>query len=65
MLLGTMLKKDTHTMSEQQNNVSRFAPPTILLVDDEPSISMLCKTILQQAGFSVLNADGSSEALKI
>jgi DNA-binding NtrC family response regulator len=65
MLLGTMLKKDTHTMSERQNNASRFAPPTILLVDDEPSISMLCKTILQQAGFSVLNADGSSEALKI
>ena len=65
MLLGTMLKKDTRTMSEQQNNVSRSAPPTILLVDDEPSITMLCKTILQQAGFSVLDADGSSEALKI
>ncbi len=52
-------------MLEQQTNVSRSAPPTILLVDDEPSITMLCKTILQQAGFSVLDADGSSEALKI
>ncbi len=40
-------------------------PPTILVVDDEPTIAMLCKLILEQAGFSVLGADGSSEALKI
>ena len=39
--------------------------PTILVVDDEPSITKLCKAILQQAGFSVLATDGSSEALKI
>ena len=52
-------------MSGQQNNVSRSVPPTILVVDDEPSITMLCKEILQQSGFSVLVADGSSEALKI
>ena len=39
--------------------------PTILVVDDEPSITKLCKTILQEAGFSVLDADGSSAALKI
>ena len=38
---------------------------TILVVDDELTIRELCKTILQQAGFSVLDADGSSEALKI
>jgi DNA-binding NtrC family response regulator len=43
----------------------RSVSPTILVVDDEPSITKLCKTILQQAGFSVLDADGSSEALKI
>jgi DNA-binding NtrC family response regulator len=52
-------------MSEQQDNVSRSVSPTILVVDDEPSITKLCKTMLQQAGFSVLDADGSSEALKI
>jgi CheY-like chemotaxis protein len=39
--------------------------PTILVVDDEPAIVRLCKTLLQQAGFTVLEADGSSEALKI
>jgi DNA-binding NtrC family response regulator len=38
---------------------------TILVVDDEVAVTRLCKTILQQAGFSVLDADGSSEALKI
>lgn len=52
-------------MSEQQHTAAQSLPPTILVVDDEPSITKLCKTILQQAGFSVLNAEGSSEALKI
>jgi CheY-like chemotaxis protein len=52
-------------MSEQQSSVLQSLAPTILVVDDEPSVTKLCKTILQQAGFSVLQADGSSEALKI
>jgi DNA-binding NtrC family response regulator len=52
-------------MPGQQDSASRSASPTILVVDDEVSITKLCKTILQQAGFSVLDADGSSEALKI
>ena len=52
-------------MSGQQDIVPRSGSPTILVVDDEPTITKLCKTILQQAGFSVLDADGSSEALKI
>ena len=52
-------------MSGQQDSVPRSVSPTILVVDDEPSITKLCKTILQQAGFSVLDADGSSEALQI
>jgi CheY-like chemotaxis protein len=52
-------------MSGQQDIVPPSVSPTILVVDDEPTITRLCKTILQQAGFSVLDADGSSEALKI
>jgi CheY-like chemotaxis protein len=52
-------------MSGQQTIVPQSQSPTILVVDDEPTITKLCKTILQQAGFSVLDADGSSEALKI
>ena len=52
-------------MSGQQAIVPPSVSPTILVVDDEPTIMKLCKTILQQAGFSVLDADGSSEALKI
>lgn len=39
--------------------------PTILVVDDEPAIVGLCRTLLQQAGFRVLQAEGSSDALKI
>ena len=52
-------------MSGEQNIAPQSVSPTILVVDDEPTITKLCKTILQQAGFSVLDADGSSEALKI
>ncbi len=52
-------------MPGQQNIAPQSQSPTILLVDDEPSITMLCKEILQQTGFSVIVADGSSEALKI
>ena len=39
--------------------------PTILVVDDEPAIVGLCASILTQAGFTILKAEGSSEALKI
>ena len=39
--------------------------PTILVVDDEPSIIKLCKTLLEGSGFTVLQAEGSSDALKI
>ena len=53
------------TMSGQQNIVPQSQSPTILVVDDEPTVTQLCKTILQRAGFSVLDADGSSEALKL
>jgi DNA-binding NtrC family response regulator len=52
-------------MSGQQNIAHQSQSPTILVVDDEPTITKLCKEILQQAGFSVLDADGSSAALKI
>ncbi|SPP65796.1 response regulator [Nitrospira lenta] len=44
------------------------SPPTattILVVDDEPSIVKLCRALLQPEGFTILEADGSSEALKI
>lgn len=39
--------------------------PTILVVDDERAIVRLCQALLQQAGYSVLTAEGSSEALKL
>ncbi len=39
--------------------------PVILVVDDEPAIVGLCAAVLQQAGYQVLKAGGSPEALKI
>jgi DNA-binding NtrC family response regulator len=52
-------------MSEQRDIESRSGPPAILVVDDDAAVTKLCKTMLQQEGFSVLEADGSSDALKI
>lgn len=39
--------------------------PTVLLVDDDTAVLTLCRAVLEQGGFSVLPATGSSEALKI
>lgn len=52
-------------MSAPEDVVPPTTSPTILVVDDESAITMLCKAILQAAGFTVLEAQGSSEALKI
>lgn len=52
-------------MPGTQDTAPQSAPPTILVVDDEPSITKLCRAILQQAGFTVLVTDDSSEALKL
>lgn len=41
------------------------APVTVLLIDDDPSTLLVCRTRLQQQGFTVLQAPGSSEALKL
>lgn len=38
---------------------------TILVVDDDPSTMMICVKTLRAEGFTVLEAEGSSEALKI
>ena len=38
---------------------------TILVVDDDPSRRVICVRTLRTEGFTVLEAEGSSEALKI
>lgn len=40
-------------------------PSTILIVDDDPSILLLSAKPLQDAGYTILQATGSSEALRI
>lgn len=52
-------------MEGQQSSRSSAVSPTILVVDDELPVVSLCKTILEEAGLTVLGAEGSSEALKI
>ncbi|WP_447977565.1 response regulator [Candidatus Nitrospira bockiana] len=40
-------------------------PPTVLVVDDDPSMLRLCAQRLEEQHFRVLQASGSTEALKI
>lgn len=47
------------------DNATNQSPPTVLVVDDDGAIVTLCATILREAGFKILQAEGSSEALKI
>lgn len=52
-------------MTSQQHSHTTTPQATILVVDDESSIITLCKALLEEAGFMVLGAEGSSEALKL
>jgi DNA-binding NtrC family response regulator len=52
-------------MERQQGGQSSEASSTILVVDDELQVLKLCKALLEGSRFTVLEADGSSEALKI
>lgn len=52
-------------MVEQSNSNASPGSPTILVVDDDPSMLLLCSKILGQEGFTVLQAIGSTEALKM
>lgn len=51
------------------SNLDTASPPstkqTILIVDDDSVIVQLCTAILEQAGYSVLPATNSSDALKL
>ena len=38
---------------------------TILVVDDDPSMRLICVRTLRAEGFTVLEAEGSSESLKV
>jgi two-component system cell cycle sensor histidine kinase/response regulator CckA len=45
--------------------LSSAGTQTILVVDDDPSTMLICVKTLRAEGFTVLEAEGSSEALKI
>lgn len=44
---------------------SPASPKRILVVDDDPSIRLLCAKTLKNAGYAVLEAEGSSEAMAL
>lgn len=50
---------------EKQASVPSSPNKTILVVDDDPSTRLICVKTLRTEGFTVLEAEGSSESLKI
>lgn len=52
-------------MPERESAGARTHAQTVLVVSDEAAHATLCKSVLDQAGFTVLMSEGSSEALKI
>jgi PleD family two-component response regulator len=63
------LTQETHkdeAMSIPQAPLSpQESPHTILVVDDDPDMLHLCARTLARAGFNVLQASGSTEAMEI
>ena len=54
----------TSTMVGHRSSPSN-SPRHILVVDDDPSMRLLCTTSLKHAGYRVREAEGSSEAMAI
>jgi DNA-binding NtrC family response regulator len=52
-------------MERQRGTTPPNGSATILVVDDESAIVRLSHAFLEEAGFTVIGAEGSSEALKI
>ena len=50
---------------EKQAPMPPSTAKTILIVDDDPSMRLICVKTLRTEGFTVLEAEGSSESLKI
>ena len=50
---------------DTEKSMSLSHAKTILVVDDDPSTRLICVKTLRSKGFTVLEAEGSSEALKV
>ena len=50
---------------DTEKSTSPSHAKTILVVDDDPSTRLICVKTLRAKGFTVLEAEGSSEALKV
>lgn len=59
-------KSNSNSNSNKNNNkdaTNLTGHETILVVDDEPALGLLAKTILENNGYTVYNANSASEAL--
>jgi DNA-binding NtrC family response regulator len=57
--------KEPHSPMAHHDSTDSRATHQILGVDDDPSMRLLCVTSLTKAGYPVLQAEGSSEAMAL
>lgn len=57
--------KELHCPMAHHDSTDSRATGQILVVDDDPSMRLLCVTSLTKAGYRVLQAEGSSEAMAL
>jgi two-component system, cell cycle sensor histidine kinase and response regulator CckA len=55
----------SHVPAPASSSPSAAAPPTVMLVDDEPSVRRLVETVLRSRGYQVVTAGGGKEALAL
>lgn len=55
----------TTSSNRQMSLTPAGEPPTVLLVDDDPSIVRMCGHILEEEGFHVIRAGDSLQALRL
>ncbi len=65
VLLPSIEPTESPSTSVERSGRSRGGTETILLVEDEPEVRRLTKTILQRAGYQVLEAALAEEAVKL
>ena len=56
---------EANRTEEQEDLPQAQGRPTILVVDDEPTVRMLINEVLEELGYATIEAEDSAEALKV
>ncbi len=63
--MSTTMETNTIYSGVESQRWTQIAPPTILLVEDEPAVRQVTREALEMGGYRVLEADGPAAAEQI